>query len=100
MDHFRLQRVQTGFETHPALDPMVTGSKIDHSSPARAEVKNAWSYTFTPYASLCLGACLKAEVTYTASVQKWSILKKGTLNDQKLQGRVGGEGNLHRKLQD
>jgi hypothetical protein len=77
---------------------MVTSIKIDHSSAARTELKNAWSNAFTPHASLWPGVCLKTEKTCTASVQKWSILKKGTLNDQKLQKL--GLGELHMKLQD
>jgi hypothetical protein len=33
-----------------ALQPMVKwpGSEADHSLPASAEVRNAWSYNFTP----------------------------------------------------
>jgi hypothetical protein len=45
--------VQNGSGTHPTFYPMGTedsfpGGKADHSPPSSAEVKNAWSYTFTP----------------------------------------------------
>jgi hypothetical protein len=52
------QRVQNGSGTHPATYPRGTrGSfpgvkrlvrEADHSPQSSAEVKNAWSYTFTP----------------------------------------------------
>jgi hypothetical protein len=51
-------RVQTGSGAHPPSYPMGTmgsfpgikrqGRVADHSPPSSAEVKNAWSYTFTP----------------------------------------------------
>jgi len=50
--------VQTDSGVHPAHYPMGIGCfsprvkllvrKTDHSPPFRAEVKNAWSHTFTP----------------------------------------------------
>jgi hypothetical protein len=52
------RNIQTGSGTHPAPYPMGTrvlslrvkrpGREADHSPPSSAEVKNAWSYTFTP----------------------------------------------------
>jgi hypothetical protein len=51
-------RVQSGSGAHSAFYPMGTrgsfpgvkrpGREADHSPPARAAVKNAWSYTSTP----------------------------------------------------
>jgi hypothetical protein len=51
-------RVQTGSGAHPppiqwvsgalSLEVKRSGRKADHSLPSSAEVKNAWSYTFTP----------------------------------------------------
>jgi hypothetical protein len=51
-------RVQTGSGVHPVSYPMsikgsfpwgkVAGREADHSLPSSAEVKNAWSYAFTP----------------------------------------------------
>jgi len=51
-------RVQTSYGAHSTSYPVVTGGSFpgimwpgreaDHFRPSNAEVKNAWSYTFTP----------------------------------------------------
>jgi hypothetical protein len=57
--HFSLRhRVQTDSGTLPTSYPMCTnvlspevrrpGHETDHSPPCSAEVKNVWSYTYTP----------------------------------------------------
>jgi hypothetical protein len=48
--------IQTGCEAHIALCPMDYGTKavpleLDQSTPSGAEIKNAWSYTYTPHTS-------------------------------------------------
>jgi hypothetical protein len=58
MEFFRLYRVQTGSGILLASYPTSTGSSFpggemagestDHSPPPSTEIKNAWSYTFTP----------------------------------------------------
>jgi hypothetical protein len=58
-EFFLHHRVQTGSEAHSASYPMRTralssvgvkrpGREADHSPPSNPEVKNAWTYTFTP----------------------------------------------------
>jgi hypothetical protein len=61
-------RIQNDFGAHPVSCPMGTGGggevsfpagkaaglKVDHSPPCIAKVKNAWSYTSTPYVFMWL----------------------------------------------
>jgi len=59
-DFSLLQNVQTGSTAHPATCSMDTGNfpgvtrmaiEVNHSPPSSAEVKNKWSYTYTPHIS-------------------------------------------------
>jgi hypothetical protein len=43
-----LHHVQTSSGAQAAFYPVGKGGKADHSPPSSAEVKNAWTFTFTP----------------------------------------------------
>jgi hypothetical protein len=73
------RRVQTGSGAHPSKSPIQcvpgalslgvkpSGREADHSSPSSAEVKNAWSYAFTPANRLMTWH--RQNFTYT--LKKW-----------------------------
>jgi hypothetical protein len=79
-------RVQTGYGAHWAPYPMSTGGSFpwgeaDNSPLSCAEVKNAWSYTFThPY--VFMAWCLvkyKCRMLTNISNRSWSSVQMTTL---------------------
>jgi hypothetical protein len=85
---FFQQNVQTGSESHPAfystgtgvffpLEIKRQGCEFDHSPPSSIEVKNEWSYTFTP--RLCLHGLYRDGITFPNLCCVWNCLACGSL---------------------
>jgi hypothetical protein len=97
-------RVQNGSEAHSASSPLGPGTlslgvkrpgrEADHSSPSSAEVKNAWSYTFTPQYVFMAWYLFKHRDNFTFSLHSPRYpLERRLREPQSRSGRGGEEKN-------
>jgi hypothetical protein len=84
-------RVQTGSVAQPVSYPLGTGGSFpgDKATPASSSnVKNAWSYTFTPPIRLRCGVKVKVKVKLSLSFLNWSPRHEGLLGSGGIPPRI------------